>query len=65
MKIKIIKEHHKYKLGSELSVNDVRANYLIKCGIAIDNSETYGISTKKTIEEADKEIKTANTKKKK
>lgn len=56
-----LSEQKNYNIGDEISLDKDSIESMLEY---ID-FETKGISTKKTIEEADKEIKLANTKKKK
>ena len=71
MKVVLLKNFGRYKETDIIEVSDKRANYLGKIGVAklndnsYENSEdgTKGIITRKTIEQADKEIKKLNKKK--
>jgi hypothetical protein len=36
MEIKIIKDHHAYKLDDVVNIPNEQANYLIRCGIAVE-----------------------------
>lgn len=71
MKIILLKDFLGNKETDIIDVSDKRGNYLVKTGVAkIDTDDSYensedgtkGIVTRKTIQQADKEIKKANKK---
>ena len=72
MEVIFLKNHLYNVKGDKKKVNKSLGNYLVNCGVVselkeetFENSEdgTKGISTRKTIEQVDREIKKLNKKK--
>jgi len=73
MEITLLKNYLNNTKGETIEVTDKRGKYLVNVGIGIEESDSYedsnegtkGIATRKTPEQADKEIKSLNKKRKK
>jgi len=72
MKITLLKNYLNNTKGETIDVTDKRGKYLVNVGVGIEENNSYensndgtkGITTRKTPEQADKEIKSLNKKRK-